>query len=64
MVMIFGYMYGVYCTENVADDNTSSSEEEVEMAGHCWILHRQAVVSSMKLVVLTRGTEEPRVDEG
>ena len=29
--MIFGYMYGVYCTENVADDNTSSGEEELEV---------------------------------
>ena len=24
-------MYGVYCTENVADDNTSSGEEELEV---------------------------------
>ena len=31
VVMIFGYMYGVYCTENVADDNTSSGEEELEV---------------------------------
>ena len=31
VVMIFGYMYGVYCTENVAANNTSSGEEELEV---------------------------------
>ena len=31
VVMIFGYMDGVYCTENVADDNTSSGEEELDV---------------------------------
>ena len=32
VVMIFGYMYGVYCTENVAANNTSSGEEELEVS--------------------------------
>ena len=31
LVMIFDYMYGVYCTENVAANNTSSGEEELEV---------------------------------